>query len=61
VDLHVQVDPQMSVSAAHAISVQVERRICDSFTSAVDVVVHIEPLDAYQQSKTAEEIDAGLA
>lgn len=61
VDLHVQVDPAMSVEDAHAISVEVEKLICDSFPAAVDVVVHIEPLDPYQQSKTAEEIDAGLA
>ncbi len=61
VDLHVQVDPAMSVEQAHAVSADVEKLICDSFPAVVDVVVHIEPLDPYQQSKTAEEIDAGLA
>lgn len=61
VDLHIQVDPEMTVEAGHDISVAVEQHVCSTFASAVDVVVHLEPYDHYQASKTAEEIDAGLA
>lgn len=61
VDLHIQVDPEMSVAEGHSICDDVEKILCDAFPAAVDVVVHVEPLDGYQAAKTAEEIDAGLA
>lgn len=61
VDLHVQVDSSLTVEAGHAIAERVERVICDVFDTVVDVVAHLEPFDDYQRSKTAEEIDAGLA
>lgn len=61
VDLHIQVDANATVAEGHAIAERVERRVCDAFDGVVDVIVHLEPLDEYQQAKTAEEIDAGLA
>ncbi len=61
VDLHVQVDPEWSVTSGHAVAEVVERAICDSFDEVVDVVAHLEPYDVYQASKTAKEIDEGLA
>lgn len=61
VDMHIQVDPTMSVEAGHDICVAVEDHICSAFEHAVDVVVHLEPYDHYQATRTAEEIDAGLA
>lgn len=61
VDMHIQVDPSVSVAAGHAIAEAVERRVCSRFNGVADVIVHLEPLDEYQQAKTAEEIDAGLA
>ncbi len=61
VDLHIQVDPVMTVKAGHDICIAVENHLCSVFESAVDVVVHLEPFDQYQASKTAEEVDAGLA
>lgn len=61
VDLHIQVDPESSVTSGHAVAEVVERAICDSFDKVVDVVAHLEPYDAYQASKTAKEIDEGLA
>lgn len=61
VDMHIQVDPTMTVEAGHDICVAVEKHICSAFEHAVDVVVHLEPYDHYQATKTAEEIDAGLA
>jgi cation diffusion facilitator family transporter len=60
VDLHVQVDPQATVTAGHAVAEAVEREICNAFDTVIDVVAHLEPYDAYQVGKTAKEIDAGL-
>lgn len=60
VDLHIQVDPACTVEEGHAVAEAVERAIAERFESVVDVIAHLEPLDAYQAGKTAEEIDAGL-
>jgi cation diffusion facilitator family transporter len=60
VDLHIQVDPQTSVAEGHEIAENVEREICGTFPGVADVIVHLEPYDDYQRTKTAEEIDAGL-
>lgn len=43
VDLHVEVDPEMSVRQSHAIAHQVKDRIREQITSVHDVLVHIEP------------------
>ena len=61
VDLHVQVAADRTVADGHVVAENVEREICDRFPQVADVLVHLEPLDAYQQEKTAQEIDAGLA
>lgn len=55
VDLHVQVDPAMSVEEGHAVAEEVERVLCERLESVVDVIAHLEPLDAYQARKTAQE------
>lgn len=60
VDLHIQVDPSLTVVAGHAVAEVVERTICEAFNAVVDVVAHLEPYDSYQAEKTAKEIDAGL-
>jgi len=60
-DLHVQVDPSMTVEEGHEVAEAVERALCARFDQVVDVIAHLEPLDEYQASKTAEEVDAGLA
>lgn len=60
VDLHVQVDATRSVADGHRIAEDVERALCDAFSTVVDVIVHLEPFDEYQVAKTAEELDAGL-
>ncbi len=60
VDLHIQVDPSATVTEGHRIAEEVERAVCHGFAEVVDVVSHLEPLDAYQSDKTAREIDAGL-
>ncbi len=43
VDLHIEVDPWLSVREGHDISSDVSRKICEKIESVVDVVVHIEP------------------
>lgn len=61
VDLHIQVDASASVEEGHELAERVEKLVCDSIESVVDVIAHLEPLDAYQQGKTAEQDRHGLA
>jgi len=42
-DLHVQVNPDMSVGQAHQVSYAIEAAIKNNFPQVVDVLVHIEP------------------
>jgi cation diffusion facilitator family transporter len=44
VDMHVEVDPQMTVLHSHEIAHEVKDRIRDTMPSVNDVLVHIEPL-----------------
>ena len=44
-DLHVLVDPELSVRAGHDIAGAVKRRLVESGPEIVDVLVHIEPYD----------------
>jgi cation diffusion facilitator family transporter len=44
-DVHVLVDPRVSVSEGHMISVLVERRLKDQIDEITDVTVHIDPED----------------
>lgn len=43
VDMHVEVDPEMSVSQAHAISHELKDRVREKIPAIRDVLVHIEP------------------
>jgi cation diffusion facilitator family transporter len=43
VDLHVEVDPQMSVQEAHQIAHQVKDKVRENLVRVRDVLVHIEP------------------
>jgi cation diffusion facilitator family transporter len=43
VDMHVEVDPQMTVERAHAIAHDVKNRIREAVPKVLDVMVHIEP------------------
>lgn len=43
VDLHVEVDPQMSTAAAHDLATKVEETVAGGIPGVADVVVHIEP------------------
>lgn len=60
VDMHVQVDPAISVAEGHAIAERVEFAIVEGFPEVVDAIAHLEPLDAYQLGKTAEQERNGL-
>jgi cation diffusion facilitator family transporter len=42
-DLHVLVDPRMSIQEAHEIADRVERTLKEAFPSLADIVVHTEP------------------
>jgi cation diffusion facilitator family transporter len=43
VDIHVEVDPELSVRASHGIAHAVKARICSELPAVYDVLVHIEP------------------
>jgi cation diffusion facilitator family transporter len=43
VDMHVEVDPEISVRAGHAIAHAVKSNVMDKIPSVRDVLVHIEP------------------
>ncbi len=43
VDMHVQVDPQMTVQRSHEIAHEVKDRVRSRFPAVHDVLVHIEP------------------
>ena len=45
VDLHLQVEPDMRVDAAHDIASQVARRVEAALRDPADVTVHVEPAD----------------
>jgi cation diffusion facilitator family transporter len=42
-DVHVQVDPALSVAAGHDIAAEVRRRVREADSSVVEVIVHVEP------------------
>lgn len=43
VDLDIEVDPKMSVSAAHDLAILVEKAIKERLPEVYDVIVHVEP------------------
>jgi divalent metal cation (Fe/Co/Zn/Cd) transporter len=43
VDMHVEVDPDMSVRDAHAIAHRVKDAVRNALPNVADVLVHIEP------------------
>ncbi len=45
VDVHIQVDPQLSVSEGHQISETVRHRLIKEYDEVSDVMVHIDPED----------------
>jgi divalent metal cation (Fe/Co/Zn/Cd) transporter len=45
VDLHIQVDGQLSVTAGHEIAGHAKRKLLEQGPGVVDVLVHIEPFE----------------
>jgi len=50
IDLHIQVDPRISVSEGHQIGDTVRRHLLDRIEEVTDVTVHIDPEDDEQKS-----------
>ena len=44
-DIHVQVDPGLTVARGHDIATEVRRRVEDSSPNVVSVIVHVEPVE----------------
>lgn len=42
-DLHILVDPEMTIRRAHEVAGAVERAVTGRFSQVVDIVVHVEP------------------
>ena len=47
-DLHVLVDPSMTVADAHRFADEVEADIKERFANVIEVLVHIEPNDGHE-------------
>lgn len=58
-DLHVLVDPQMTIAEAHGVADGVEAAVTGHFEQVVDVVVHVEP-DTPQERSEAERLDSRI-
>lgn len=52
VDVHIQVDPRVSVSEGHQIGEQVRRQLIDKVDAVADVTVHIDPEDDEEGSQS---------
>ena len=53
VDMHVEVDPQMTVVRSHEIAHEVKDKIREAMPSVHDVLVHIEPLNIPAKNTSA--------
>ena len=56
-DLHILVDPELSVTAAHEIAERLERAVDDQIARPTNITVHIEPDTPEMRARDAE--DAG--
>jgi len=54
VDLHVLVEPELSVRAGHAIAGVVKERLLERGPNVIDVLVHVEPYDADYDKRKRE-------
>lgn len=50
-DIHILVDPDISVRAGHAIASEVENRLLAGFAEVSSVIVHVEPADRRQADR----------
>ena len=49
-DLHLEVDPQMTVDEGHRVGHAVKAKLVDQFTALRDVLVHLEPFTRRPES-----------
>jgi divalent metal cation (Fe/Co/Zn/Cd) transporter len=54
VDLHLEVDPEMTVRKAHGIANEVRFAIRRQLSSVADVLVHVEPAPGSTASETKQ-------
>ena len=54
-DLHVLVDPNMTVAASHELADRIESEIAHEFPQVKDILVHIEPDDAHHRAESHSE------
>jgi len=59
VDMHVEVEPQMTVLRSHEIAHDVKDKIRDAIPAVTDVLVHIEPLGIAARSKQKQMANPG--
>jgi cation diffusion facilitator family transporter len=50
VDLHLEVDPEITVRASHDIAQRVRERVCENLPWVADVLVHVEPAPDQKES-----------
>ncbi len=55
VDLHIGVDPSLSIDDAHKVGVEVEKKIKEAVAGVRDVVVHMEPKEFCELRDAAEQ------
>src|SRR5262249_26962278 len=53
-DIHVEVDPQMTVAEGHSVGHRVKDRLLDTFPAVRDVLVHLEPHLTEDKQDSAE-------
>jgi len=56
IDLHIGVDPDLRIGAAHDIGCEVERQLLTTLPDVADVVVHCEPVRSNSQIIPEEEL-----
>lgn len=53
VDAHILVDPRISVSEGHSIAERARGRVLETHPAVVDVLVHVDPEDDFDQDENA--------
>lgn len=54
-DMSILVDPSITVEKGHAIARDLEARLCGQYEGLADVVIHVEPDDEDQRSRSARD------
>jgi divalent metal cation (Fe/Co/Zn/Cd) transporter len=58
VDLHLEVDPEMTVRESHEIATEVRRHIKGRLRWVADVLVHVEPSNRIRTATAASALEA---